>query len=62
MPDEIVTFTRRGGEVVLGRRDPKTLVIHPRQYVNRSQAWEAAQKVNGIVIQRGRPFYVLMPK
>ena len=56
--DPVRTYTLRSGDVVTSK-DGKW----PKQYANRTGAEKAAAKIPGAdVIQRGRPFYVRLPK
>lgn len=48
------TYTLRSTGEVVTSKDGEW----PTQYANRTQAQQAAEKVSGEVIQRGRPFYV----
>ena len=47
------TYTLRDGVTVTSKDGQ-----WPTQYANRTQAYKAAEKVGGEVIQRGRPWYV----
>ena len=52
------TSRLRDGTVVLAKSYSGDLV--PLHYSNRTQAQRAAALVGGCVIQRGRPFYVML--
>ena len=54
-------FKLRDGTIVLGKLDADG-GVRPYHYANRSQAERAAQRENGEVIQRGRPFYVRLSR
>lgn len=49
----------RDGTLVLGKEYHGEVV--PLHYSNRTQAQAAAARISGEVIQRGRPFYVMVP-
>lgn len=55
----------RDGTLVLGklyRSGDGDKEVVPVTYSNRTQAARAAQREGGVVIQRGRPFYVRLPR
>ena len=54
------TTTLKNGDVVLAH-GAAAYGISAYTYANRAQAEKAAKRVGGIVIQRGRPFYVKLP-
>lgn len=56
---DIVRVLRHDGEIVLGKYTAENGFTE-RTYANRTQATRAARRVGGIVIQRGRPFYVCL--
>lgn len=51
--------TLRDGTPVVGKMYKGTVV--PATYANRTQANVRASLCGGVVIQRGRPFYVVLP-
>lgn len=55
-----IEVTLRDGTVVLGKlyKGEPT----PLTYSNRTQAERSAKRENGVIIQRGRPFYVKVSK
>jgi hypothetical protein len=54
--EPMTTYTLRNGDVVTSKDG-----INPTIYVNRTQAYKAAAKIEGAtVIHRGRPFYVCL--
>jgi hypothetical protein len=53
-----MTYRLRSGELVTSKDG-----TWPTQYTNKTQALKAAAKIPGAeMIQRGRPFYVLVPE
>ena len=53
-PCETIKLT--DGSVILAKRYKSDLT--PRTYANRTQAGKAAREYGGVVVQRGRPFFV----
>lgn len=58
--DGIITVTLRDGSNVLGKLYKGE--ASARTYSNWTQALTVARRIGGKVMQRGRPFYVVVPR